>query len=402
MCMPKAITFQEMKTFIDSNNRELLTTEDEFYRIKNDNNTLPSQTKMNVRCCCLRIFPVTFNQFQSKGKRSCNDCGASILKEKIYPEERINSVIQMYNDGIKMNEISKTLGMKSETVSVILKENNVKIRNNTDYKTSEELSTNRKYEFNKNFFETINTQNKAYWLGFIYADGNVYIKNYNEGKSKGGRLEIGLQLSDEYHLLNFLNDIEATTTPVEYRKIKLEDKVYDACRINLNNIKLAKDLISHGCIPNKSLKLEFPTTVPDHLIHHFMRGYIDGDGCVGFYTYDKTDTFCVSILGTEKFLETFKQTLRNYGINSNVIRKEKSKAFSMGITGQDNLVKLYDFLYSDASVFLGRKIDKVRQALIYFKKEFSISETAKLFYLFDDELLEKMDLKEKRSKLSVI
>lgn len=40
------------------------------------------------------------------------------------------------------------------------------------------------------------------------------------------------------------------------------------------------DLSKHGCVPNKSLILKFPTTLPNELVNDFIRGYFDGDGSV--------------------------------------------------------------------------------------------------------------------------
>lgn len=379
--MAKSLSYKEIKIIVESKSRELVTTEDEFYHNKNKSSRVPSQTHIEIRCKCLKTFITTLNQFKDKGKISCNDCNSKDKKsiKKIYPVEMIEKVIEMYKSNTTLENIGKYFKIRRSTISTILKDNGVKVKNNTDYKTSEELATNRKYNFDQSFFEEINTEHKAYWLGFIYADGNVYIKNYNEGKSKGGKLEIGLKRSDEYHLHNFIKDIQADVS-VEYRDILLNENKYEACRVNINSIRLAKDLIKHGCIPNKSLQLKFPKTVPTHLLHHFIRGYIDGDGCIAFYSYEKFDSFHVGILGTKEFLESLKIELQDNGIKSNKINREKSKAFSMNLTGRDNLVKLYDYLYADATIFLGRKIDKFREALIYFNKDFAISETARLFY----------------------
>ncbi len=76
-----------------------------------------------------------------------------------------------------------------------------------------------------------------------------------------------------------------------------------------------EDLCKHGCVPNKSLILEFPKTVPSDLIHHFIRGYFDGDGSV-FITRKKwirtpktlprieyTDYIGISFNGTKELLE---------------------------------------------------------------------------------------------------
>ena len=366
-------SYEEVKNFIEVESKSGCKLNSKEYTGNSDN--------LDLTCKCGNLFSVTFNSFKDKGKMQCNDC------KKISNTERINQIILLYEQNITMSEISKIVKTKAETVSQILKENNVIIRNVTEYYTSKQLATNKKYTFNEDFFEVIDSELKAYWLGFIYADGNIYIPNYKDGKSKGGRVDIALKAEDDYHLYNFDHDIKGNIGVV-YRDMKLGNKLYPSCRITVNSIKMANDLISHGCTPKKSLTLEFPNHISKELLPHFIRGYNDGDGCVFFKVYDVNETFHVSMLGTVEFLTEVRKVLIENGIKCANIKPQKSQAFSFYVFGRDNLVKLYNYLYKDASRFLGRKIDKYRQAMCYFDKEFEISPTAKLFCLLDDELEE--------------
>jgi hypothetical protein len=115
-----------------------------------------------------------------------------------------------------------------------------------------------KHFFNENYFDKIDNSNKAYWLGFLYADGNVYVGKGKNGNTKGGTVELSLKREDEYHLYNFATDINGNNIPVEQRTIKLEGKEYFASRLALNSITMCKHLIELGCVPNKSLNLTFP------------------------------------------------------------------------------------------------------------------------------------------------
>lgn len=342
---------------------------------------------LELECKCGTPFQLDYNTIKSKNRTQCNKCRKLTNHNKIYNAERINEIILLYSINKTMSEISKIVKMKAETVSQILKENNIVIRNVTEYYTSEQLATNKKYTFNEDFFEVIDSELKAYWLGFMYADGNVYIKGYDEGKSKGATVEISLKAEDDYHLYNFIQDIGGNQQVI-YRDVKLKDKSYPSCRILVNSMKMANDLIKHGCTPKKSLTLEFPNHISKELLPHFIRGYNDGDGCVFFKVYEKIETFHVSMLGTVDFLTGVKNTLEDNGIKCASIKPQKSQAFAFYVFGRDNLVELYNYLYKDASRFLGRKIDKYRQAMCYFDKEFEISPVAKLFYLLDDELEE--------------
>lgn len=384
--MPRKKTYEEVKNFIEVKSKsgcELIS-----------NDYVKNSALLEIKCECNNLFSVSYNSFQ-QGKQQCNECSNINKHNKIYNQKRINKIIKLYKEGYKLKEISKIVGVKSNYISNILKNNNVKIKSMSDYYTSEQIATNKKYNFNKDYFENINTNEKAYWLGFLYADGCVYIKKNKNNSSKGAQIEISLKAEDGYHLHNFIYSLNGNI-PIRNKKVKLNGKTYEACRLDINSIKMANDLIKHGCVEKKSLILDFPNDLNDEFISHFIRGYIDGDGCIAFYTYKLTDSFHVSILGTSNFLIGIKNILENNNIKCSNIKPEKSKAFHLNIYGQNNLVNLFNYLYKDAEVFLGRKYDKFKNALLYFKKDFNISETAKICtLLFDEDLQNKIYYKNK-------
>ena len=108
-----------------------------------------------------------------------------------------------------------------------------------------------------------------------------------------------LKTDDKYHIQKFLDDIKSSA-PIRHREITLNGNKYSAERTCVTSIKLVHDLIKHGCVENKSLILKAPTTVPKELLHHFIRGYFDGDGCVAFYPDRYSYTF--SIIWTQDIL----------------------------------------------------------------------------------------------------
>ena len=301
------------------------------------------------------------------------------MKKGIILESDKDIIINSYLKGDSLDAISRSFHVNSTRIKDVLIKNNISIRGKGIQVDKSKYCTNKKYTFDEDFFEVINNEFKAYWLGFIYADGNVYMPKpiTKDGKTKGGRLDISLKAEDDYHLMNFEYDLNGNMG-IKYRDMKLGDKIYPACRLTVNSIKMVNDLIKHGCVPNKSLILEFPKHLSKDMLPHFIRGYIDGDGCIFFKVYDNTSTFSVSLLGTENFLFDIKHILEGHGIICKDIVPQKSKAFCLHIYGRDNLVKLYNLLYGDAIIFLGRKIDLFRKALFYYKKDFIISEISKM------------------------
>ena len=205
----------------------------------------------------------------------------------------------------------------------------------------------RKHYFNENYFEIIDDEHKAYWLGFIMADGCVY----KGSDSHSLRLQINLQTGDKVMLELLQKSIES-----DY---KIQDKVlngkYNVSILKINSTKMCKDLMSHGVMPRKSLVCSFPTTVPQHLTHHFIRGYFDGDGCISIY--DKGEgrqghTF--SIVGGQQMLEKLQQHLPGTYLYR---LKNREHIVTLETGSIENIKKIFAYLYENATLFLHRKYE---------------------------------------------
>ncbi len=146
-----------------------------------------------------------------------------------------------------------------------------------------------KIKLDANYFEIIGTKEKAYWLGFLFADGWMYIR-----KNKPDTRQLGIEIhkKDEGIIDRFLKSLKAEGIEKHYRKNN--DMVY----IKVGNKKLTKDLINHGVVPNKSKTIKFPNLNSRELELAFLLGYYDGDG--------KKDTTRIAS-GSKKFLEKIKE-----------------------------------------------------------------------------------------------
>jgi hypothetical protein len=217
-------------------------------------------------------------------------------------------------------------------------------------------------------------------LQFNYALNSVYKRYDKDGRPKGGSLELSLKEEDTYHLYNFLYDLKSNYKVVK-RKIKLNEKEFMSARTTISSIDMVNDLIKQGCVPNKSLILE-PPKIDDCFISHFIRGYFDGDGCVGFYC-DTYNSFSYEILGTYKILKFIKDYS---GISKNIsIRKLKNKnIFSLRISGRNSIEIFHNYIYKNKTVFLQRKYDKSLKMLKYLGLDITErSETASMADLLD-------------------
>lgn len=242
---------------------------------------------------------------------------------------------------------------KNETTVKIANKINCSVRDINIFLDYNDLIFNsNKYTLNEDYFETINTPNKAYWLGFLYADGCILVRERN--KKKSYILELSLCEDDVLHLEKLKMSLKSNT-PIKYKTIK--DK-YKACRINICNKKICTDLINLGCTPRKSLTLTFPNEnqVPKELIPHFIRGYLDGDGCVYNNGEGKTS---LSFVGTKTFLESIQDIMYDkFGLTKTTLR-EKGQAYQCSWGGKGNLKTWFDYLYDyDDIIFLQRKFEK--------------------------------------------
>ncbi len=248
-----------------------------------------------------------------------------------------NEISNRYlTEKISLTKLAKEYKIDRRTLSKRFKEMGIDVINNQNI-----------VKFNESVFDSIDTEQKAYWLGFIYADG--YISNPN-AKYKNV-FELSLQLKDIEHLSKFNKFMEHNKNNVKFDNHR--------CRWNIMNKHLWETLNNYGCVPNKSLILKFPNfgIFEDvSLLRHFVRGYFDGDGCISFHKHKYCVTPHVEIIGTHDFLEKIIQVSQ---ISSKFIhdKRHDDKTFTIEYT-KENSVKFINWLYSDCTIYLNRKYQK--------------------------------------------
>ena len=255
------------------------------------------------------------------------------------PQEEIPNIVTEYISGKSIKEIHSQTGYGLKQINYILIAYGV-LRVRTP-----------KIKKDESVFEVIDTQEKAYWLGFLYADGYVNESNSN----------IELTIKQKEHLEAFKKFLK-TDSKVNKRQIIFNGKEYFAYRMNICSKKLVKDLVKLGCYQKKSLTLEFPTCeqVPSHLVRHFLRGYFDGDGSVSYYQKGNRHYCSMWFMGTENFLNTLQDLMYDkFSFNKRKLYYDnRSNAIGYNITGKKRLKMIYHFLYNDATVFLNYKKEK--------------------------------------------
>lgn len=209
---------------------------------------------------------------------------------------------------------------------------------------------------NPNVFDNIDTEEKAYWLGFMYADGNVGTNLTS--------VELSLSDKDTVHLNKFGKFIEYSGT-INRRNVEFKGKTYKAVRIMFRSKHMKEQLITLGCIPNKSLVLKFPTVyqVSDNLLRHFIRGYFDGDGCIYLIKRAKTDYFpSLSLLGTREFLDILQQRAPWFKGSITKAKQHLNNTFTLSCANNKYVYDMLDTLYKDTNIYLDRKYERYIKA----------------------------------------
>ncbi len=240
--------------------------------------------------------------------------------------------------GVKRKDIIKKWGISDRHYKDIIFKNGGKF-----------IEKTRHFAFNENYFENIDTEDKAYFLGFIVADGCISDKTNS----------IKIIQKEQEILFKFKKFIE-------FDGNIFQSKSRNISIITVTSEKIKKDLFNLGITPNKTRTVKYPS-IPENLQSHFIRGVFDGDGCISIRE-DKRDgqkrgqfNICS---GNQDFIIEFYNKISNYAnlSNKNKIRNPKGTYYVVDWGGLSDLEKIHDFLYKDASVFLTRKketFDKV-------------------------------------------
>lgn len=203
------------------------------------------------------------------------------------------------------------------------------------------------FKFNHNFFSSINNESTAYWLGFLMADGCVCAPSHSHKKPF---LTVLLGIKDKCHLEKLMNAFNSKNK-IHFYTDKHNIKT---CSIRLYSHILCNDLQKLGCHPNKSLNLQFPT-IPNFLQHHFIRGYIDGDGCICYRKNGNRRNLSINITGTLQFL-TKTQSIFNEQLDISFKKLQNAgRNKSLTINGNKQSIKILQWIYYNSNICLERK-----------------------------------------------
>ena len=272
-------------------------------------------------------------------------------------EETRQKIIQDYINGKSLRQIEKDYNVTRNTVSKYLTKINVKTTQGNHYRT---------YYHNEDYFDVIDTEEKAYWLGFMFADG--YITNY---ANRYGQDQFGLSVAKEdvEILYKFKKSLEATN-PIHIYERNPNTNGQSLCRLHLTSQKTVDDLIKHGCVKQKSIVLKPPTGVPNNLIKDFIRGFFDGDGSITKSkndNYHNTNGYIYGInITTTKEMALWLQANFDMGSVIKESRREHTYYYSLG--GHRQVIAFYHQLYDNATIYMTRKYLRFKELLAKYEE----------------------------------
>lgn len=197
--------------------------------------------------------------------------------------------------------------------------------------------------FSENYFEKIDSEEKAYFLGFIFSDGNVFKNQLC--------LEIGFR---DKEILERFKAALNVKSKISYRKRKNTE----VASIRVSSEKLCNDLAKYGIVPNKTISTKhLPSAIPPLYTRHFLRGVFDGDGWI---TLKKGGYYCMGyVCNFKSMAEDFKFMANELIEDKNhakiTFKNQNGTAYVAQFQSTRQVKQLATALYKDSNIHLTRK-----------------------------------------------
>lgn len=216
------------------------------------------------------------------------------------------------------------------------------------------LGLSKLRQFDKKYFKNIDDQHKAYWLGFIYADGYLV----HNDKNRNYELGISIHYDDRY-ILNELNNhiggIHKIVESIKHRKFNGYEYDSHVSTLRIYSKEIVCDLESKNILPNKTNKKQYPI-VDQRYFWEFIRGFMDGDGCICLSKGRCSLSFTNS---NDDFLNYLRDEIFKLTNIQGSIYKEKDKKYKLYYYNQEDLKIILNKIYENKDCeYLERKYKK--------------------------------------------
>ena len=262
------------------------------------------------------------------------------MPRKIITEELKQEIIKYYlSQPMTMKQVEDKYELSHPTVTKILK----------DVPRYSKAKLNNP-NANERFFKNIDSEEKAYFLGLLISDGNVF----KDSTGRQASISITLDLKDEYMLKKF-KEVLQTNTSIAYDG--------RGCgQIAVRSNIMAEDLAKYGVVPRKSYSTYLPQ-ISKEMMPHLIRGIFDGDGSIMAKPNPNNDghnrfLHSISFCGTHQLMEDISNCiLENLGIKATVYDYKDRNLSELKIQSIHNIAKFGYWIYRNSTIFLNRKKD---------------------------------------------
>lgn len=247
---------------------------------------------------------------------------------------KIEDIISLYNQGYSPIQIAEKYKCTCNNITRRLKK--VGICFIRDYKKTR-YSRKGRHKIDLNFFKIIDTEEKAYFLGIMYSDGSVTSEQFY------------LKMKDEDVVIKFKEALKCDY-PIRHDEIP-----YYNYTLQISSKEMCADLIKLGCIPNKTKTITFPNIDPS-LYRHFIRGFMDGDGCI---IVGNTKGRCILDFtsASYNFILQLKDVLQPISTHIGICKETKYDVWHLRCGGKQ-VQNILNWLYEDSTVYMNRKYFK--------------------------------------------
>lgn len=221
---------------------------------------------------------------------------------------------------------------------------------------------NRQYGVDDKYFDEIDTQEKAYWLGFIWADGSI--SKTAKRASGPNRLRVVQKWSEHEHIEKFQHALKSDHAPARIHRTHCYTQNAQIAQLDINCRPLCEALEKLG-YGTKDIRTHVPD-IDQGLLRHFVRGYFDGDGCLSIYT-QQVRQYTIqkqewSLTGHAVLMAELKDVLSKYAGTTPTVRlkpyKRSPRTVSLRYGKKSDIFALHEYLYKDATVYLESKYEK--------------------------------------------
>jgi hypothetical protein len=340
------MTSAEIACHINHSIDAINTMRDRLHLVRNQNWTNDEIQFLinNFETTLFSDLSVTLGRTEGAIRAKCFDL--NLFKKDPWTNDEMNFVKENYME-MKTADISRQL---NRTMSSI------------ELKASRMGLKKYPYTCDYFYFNDIDTEEKAYWLGFLTADGWIS----KSKQTNAGVTGIELQYSDIGHLKKFNKSICGNYQITDrWRSCSIstkdKEKKHHTCVIRIFSTTMYEALCRLGFSNNKSYDFCMPQ-IRDDLIKHYVRGYFDGDGCL-CYT---NKSFRINFTTASSMLNNdVAGVLRSNGFNiseTNCVNEFNTTVYKIDIYRQQDKINFLDWIYKDSNIYLDRKYKKYLKA----------------------------------------